>query len=123
MDRKPNSIDFVEFPAGSAAEVASAKNFYGQAFGWSFKDWGDDYADTTSSGLGSGFNADPEHRPAKPLVVIYAHDLKLARAKIVAAGGKVMRDIFSFPGGQRFHFEDPIGNELAVWSDRRSEND
>ncbi len=90
----------------------------GDLFGWAFKDWGDDYADTTSSGAGSGFNADPEHRRTKPLVVIYAPDLDAAHDKVVAAGGKVTKEVFSFPGGKRFHFTDPCGNELAVWSDR-----
>ncbi len=87
-------------------------------FGWSFKDWGDDYIDTTSSGLGSGFNADPQHRPRKPVVVVYCQDLELTRSKILDAGGEVTKEIFSFPGGRRFHFTDLASNELAVWSDQ-----
>ena len=118
MSKQSNTIDFVEFPARSIKEGASAKGFYGEVFGWSFKDWGDDYADTTSSGLGSGFNADPEHRPAKPLVVIYSEDLDLTRAKLLAAGAKVTTERFSFPGGRRSHFTEPTSNELAVWSDQ-----
>ncbi len=117
MSRQSNHIDFVEFPVGSVAGLAAAKSFYGRVFGWSFEDWGDDYADTTGSGLGSGFNADPEHRSSRALVVIYSKDLELARSKVLAAGGKVTKDIFSFPGGRRFHFTDPASNELAVWSD------
>jgi predicted enzyme related to lactoylglutathione lyase len=116
-DRESSNIDFVEFPARSVAELAAAKSFYGEVFGWSFKDRGDDYADTASGGLGCGFNADPEHRPGKTLVVIYSKDLERARAKVLAAGGKVTKEIFSFPGGRRFHFTDPAANELAVWSD------
>lgn len=115
--KESNKIDFVEFPAGSASDVSEAKRFYGAVFEWSFKDWGEDYIDTTSSGMGSGFNADPDHRPTYPLVVIHVADLETALTRILAAGGKITKDIFSFPGGRRFHFKDPIGNELAVWSD------
>ena len=118
MSKKANQIDFIEFPADSVAAVAKAKTFYSEAFGWSFKDWGDDYADTSSSGVGSGFNADVAHRPTKPLAVIYALDLDAARSKVLAAGGKITKETFSFPGGKRFHFTDPCGNELAAWSDR-----
>jgi uncharacterized protein len=118
MRKKANQVDFIEFPAKSVASVAKAKAFYAETFGWSFQDWGDDYADTSSSGVGSGFNADPEHRPTKPLVVIYTPDLDEARTKVVSAGGKITKDVFSFPGGKRFHFADPCGNELSVWSDR-----
>jgi predicted enzyme related to lactoylglutathione lyase len=117
MGRKPNEIDFIEFPAKNTAQIAGAKSFYSEVFNWTFKDWGDDYADTTSSGTGSGFNADPESSPSKPLVVIYVADLQKTRDKIITAGGKITRDIFSFPGGRRFHFKDPAGNELAAWSD------
>lgn len=119
MPEAANRIDFVELPATSAADVARAKTFYTTVFGWAFRDWGDDYADTTDSGIGSGVNADPAHRPSAPLVVIYAPDLAAARRKVVAAGGRITRDIFAFPGGRRFHFTDPSGNELAAWSDRR----
>jgi predicted enzyme related to lactoylglutathione lyase len=117
MAKNPNQIDFIEFPAGNPSAVAKAKAFYSATFGWSFQDLGDDYADTASSGLGCGFNADAEHRPEKPLVVIYASDLPAALAKVIASGAKITKDIFSFPGGRRFQFQDPCGNELAVWSD------
>jgi len=117
MTKMPLTIDFLEFPACSTADILSAKRFYSAVFGWSFTDWGDDYINTSGSGIGSGFNADPAHRPAQPLAVIYVSDLAHARADVIAAGGTVTRDIFSFPGGRRFHFRDPLGNELAVWSD------
>lgn len=118
MPKSANQIDFVEFPAASTTAVAEAKSFYGEVFGWSFQEWGDDYIDTKDSGLGSGFNADRAHRPTHPLVVVYSDDLAAALARVVAAGGKVTKDTFAFPGGRRFHFRDPAGNELAVWSDR-----
>ena len=118
MDKKTNTIDFLEFPAASVEAVAKVKTFYSSVFGWSFKDWGAEYIDTSSSGLASGFNADPEHRPGKPLAVIYASDLAAACDAVVTAGGTLTKETCEFPGGQRFHFTDPAGNELALWSDR-----
>jgi predicted enzyme related to lactoylglutathione lyase len=118
MSKITNHIDFIEFPAKTAAAISKAKAFYSKTFNWSFQDWGDDYADTYSSGVGSGLNADPEHRPSKPLVVIYTPDLQATAIKVVASGGHITKEIFSFPGGRRFHFTDPCGNELAAWSDQ-----
>lgn len=112
-----NQIDFVEFPASTVATLERAKAFYTAVFGWSYESWGEDYVDTKDSGVGSGLNADAAHKPKHPLVVIYTSDLAAAHERVVAAKGKITRDIFSFPGGRRFHFQDPAGNELAVWSD------
>jgi predicted enzyme related to lactoylglutathione lyase len=112
-----NTIDYVELGAKNPADYAGAKKFYETAFGWQYTDYGADYADTKSSGVGSGINADADHRPMHPLPVIYVEDLEAAHRRVVDAGGIVTRGIFSFPGGRRFHFADPAGNELAVWSD------
>jgi len=117
-DDRENRIDFIEFPANSIGDLQQSKEFYKTVFGWSYKDWGDDYSDTKESGLGSGINADPSHRSQHPLAVIYAADLESVRAQVVVCNGKITRDIFAFPGGRRFNFEDPSGNELAVWSDK-----
>jgi predicted enzyme related to lactoylglutathione lyase len=106
-------IDYVEFPASALPAV---KDFYAGAFGWTFVDFGPDYAAFEGAGLDGGFSADPTEAPAKPLVVLYAHDLEAMAAKVVAAGAAITRPIFSFPGGRRFHFRDPGGNELAVWT-------
>jgi predicted enzyme related to lactoylglutathione lyase len=114
---RTNYFDFIEFPVRSIEDLKQSKAFYLNVFGWSYKDWGDDYSDTKSSGLGSGLNADPSHRPRYPLAVIYTAELETVRTKVLAAKGKITKDIFSFPGGRRFHFLDPSGNELAVWSD------
>jgi uncharacterized protein len=113
-----NCIDFIEFPADDVDYLNKAKNFYREVFNWSYKDWGDDYSDTQSSGLSSGINADPSHRPSYPLAVIYTQHLDIVRDKVIALNGIITREIFSFPGGRRFHFKDPAGNELAVWSDK-----
>ena len=118
MKHKNNTIDFIEFPARNSLDIALAKGFYSSVFGWAFQDWGDDYIDTQNSGVGSGFNADAAHQSVQPLTVIYSTNLETARARAVASGGKITREVFSFPGGRRFHFADPIGNELAVWSDQ-----
>ncbi len=113
-----NSIDFVELAVPSRAELASSKSFYSTVFGWTYKDWGDDYADTQSSGVGSGLNAHAPQPTARTLAVIYVDDLEAAHQRVVAAAGKIVKEIFSFPGGRRFHFTDPAGNELAVWCER-----
>jgi uncharacterized protein len=112
-----NCFDFIEFPAKSIEDLNQSKAFYMDVFGWSYTDWGDDYSDTKSSGLSSGINADANHRPQHPLAVIYTTELEVAREKVLACKGTITRNIFSFPGGWRFHFLDPSGNELAVWSD------
>jgi uncharacterized protein len=113
----PHHIEYIEFPVSGADELTRTQAFFTHVFGWSYKSWGDDYADTTSSGVGNGLNADATHRPTQPLVVIYSDDIQATRATIIAEGGTITRDIFAFPGGQRFHFKEPGGNELAVWSE------
>jgi predicted enzyme related to lactoylglutathione lyase len=112
MSDKNNHIDYVELPA---ADIAAAKQFYSSAFGWKYQDWGDRYADTHDGGITTGISA-VEERPRAPLVVLYADDLEATRERVRAAGGTITADIFEFPGGRRFHFHDPAGNELAAWS-------
>lgn len=116
-DYQDNTITYVELPAASINDLNASKAFLTEVFGWAYTDWGPDYADTSGSGLGSGINADPDQFTAAPLVVIYAADLDARRAMVARAGGVITRDIFAFPGGRRFHFREPGGNELAVWSD------
>jgi len=111
--REDGKIDYVEFPAG---DLPATKAFYAQAFGWSFTDYGPGYAAMTE-GMDGGFNADPADRVSTPLVILFAHDLEAMEAKVRAAGGTITRQIFSFPGGRRFHFRDPSGNELGVFSE------
>ena len=116
-----NEFDFSEFPAWDIDQLRNARRFFSNVFGWTYKDWGDDYSDTTSSGVGSDINADSEHRSDHPLAVIYTVDLESVREKVVAAGGIITKDIFSFPGGRRFHFKAPADNELAAWSDQENQ--
>lgn len=115
---KVNKIDYVEFPAPSVPALRANKDFYRQVFGWSWKDWGEEYADTQDSGIASGLASNLAHRPSKPLVVLYTDQLEATKEKIVQAGGMVSKEITAFPGGRRFHYIDPAGNELAVWSDK-----
>jgi predicted enzyme related to lactoylglutathione lyase len=108
-------IDYIEF---GVTDVAAAKRFYGQAFGWKFEDYGPDYASFADGRLTGGFTKVGKPQAGGPLVVIFSVDLEAAEDRIRAAGGAIVRPTFSFPGGRRFHFTDPSGNELAVWSDR-----
>lgn len=112
--REDGKIDYIEWPAG---DLPATKAFYTAAFGWGFADYGPDYAAFEGQGADGGFAKTQDGSAAKPLVVLYAHDLEAMQAKVEAAGGAVVLPIFSFPGGRRFHFTDPSGNELAVWSE------
>lgn len=103
-------LNYLELPVTDAGR---AKAFYAAAFGWTFSDFGPDYAATTTGDTDVGFDAAPD-RVAKPLPVIEVDDLEAALAAIEAAGGRVTVPIFAFPGGRRFHFADPDGHELAV---------
>ena len=115
MGRVNNHIDYVEFPAKDIGELEKIKEFFGEVFDWSYTMYGDDYADTSDSGMGSGINA--ENPTPTPLTVIYVSDLREAYNKVKIAGGTITKEIFYFPGGKRFHFQDPAGNNLAAWSE------
>lgn len=111
--RENGKIDYVELPSGAHP---ATKAFYASAFGWSFVDYGPTYA-AFDAGLEGGFQGDPAEAPAAPLVILYAEDLEAMLARVEAAGGAISKPVFAFPGGRRFHFRDPAGNELAVWSE------
>jgi predicted enzyme related to lactoylglutathione lyase len=111
--RKTGKLDYVEMPA-TGATLDRTKAFYSAAFGWSFTDYGPTYA-AFSEGLDGGFQADASEAPAAPLPVLYSGEVEATLAAVEAAGGEILKEIFSFPGGRRFHFRDPAGNELAVW--------
>ncbi len=107
-------IDYIEF---AVADVSAAKRFYSSVFGWVFTDYGPDYTSFVDGRLSGGFRGGEAARAGGPLVVIYATDLEAVASAVQSAGGKITRPIFDFPGGRRFHFRDPCGQELAVWSD------
>lgn len=107
-------IDYIEFPV---PDVAAARQFYGTVFGWSFTDYGPDYTSFEDGRLSGGFRGGAAAQAGGPLVVIYAVNLEVIAAAVQAAGGRITQPTFDFPGGRRFHFVDPSGHELAVWSD------
>ena len=113
-----NHIDYVEF---AAKDMAATKKFFQDVFGWVFTDFGSDYTAFKDSGVEGGFyQADLVNKAQQggALVVLYSPDLEATQAKVEEHGGTVVRPVFSFPGGRRFHFTEPSGNELAVWSDK-----
>jgi predicted enzyme related to lactoylglutathione lyase len=107
-----NKIAYVELPS---TNVATLKTFYGQLFGWTFQDYGDDYAAVEDAGLEGGFNGDSASKSKAPLVLIETADILSTAERVKAAGGTITMPIYEYPGGRRFHFLDPSGNELAVF--------
>ena len=111
-------INYVEFPA---RDIEKAKGFFSKVFGWQFTDYGPEYsAFAASAGLDGGFFKSDQCSSTSnggALIVFYSKTLEQTQDKIKAAGGSIVKPIFSFPGGRRFHFTDPNGNEYAVWSD------
>lgn len=110
--REDGKLDYLELPGG---DLPGTKAFYGAAFGWKFIDYGPGYA-AFDEGLDGGFDAQDDATRA-PLPVLFATDLEAMLGRVEAAGGIIVQPIFTFPGGRRFHFRDPAGNELAVWSE------
>ena len=112
---KNNHINYIEL---KARDLEAVKEFYGKAFGWTFTDYGPDYVAFADAGLDGGFERSDAPVTNGALVILYHDNLEAAKEEVIRSGGKISADIFSFPGGRRFHFIDPAGNELAVWSDK-----
>ena len=108
-DRK---IDYVEF---HTTDIAATQQFYDRVFGWEFEDYGPDYTSFKDGRIAGGFMKGNVSPGTGPLIVIYVDDLASTENRVREAGGKITRGTFSFPGGSRFHFTDPSGNELAAW--------
>lgn len=108
-------IDYIEFVS---TDIPATKKFYSETFGWKFTDYGPEYTAFNDGRLDGGFRAAREVSQGGALVVLYATDLEGIEARVRENGGTIVRDIFEFPGGRRFHFTDPSGNELAIWSDQ-----
>ncbi len=104
-------INFVELPVG---DTASVKAFYETTFRWALTAFGPSYASTMTGDVDLGLQGDRLEATKAPLPVIEVNGLDAWTARIEAAGGRLVRPIFAFPGGRRFHFVDPAGNELAV---------
>ena len=115
--KQTGKINYLEIPA---LDLARTKAFFSTVFGWEFVDYGPEYMAIGNAGLDGGFfKADKVATTStgSVLVVLYSSELETTLAKIQAAGGSIVQDIFEFPGGRRFHFTDPNGNEYAVWSE------
>ncbi len=115
MAHHNDRIDYIEF---SATDIPATKAFYSSVFGWKFTDYGPDYVSFEDGQMGGGFAKVPSNSTGGPLVILYSSALEKTQAAVVGKGGRISKPIFSFPGGRRFHFLDPNGNELAVWSDK-----
>ena len=111
-------IDYIEF---KVSDIETTKSFYGSVFGWEFTDYGPGYCEFRDGRLSGGFTTSDAPNPGGPLVVLYGDDLPALVTAVQEAGGSILKPIFDFPGGQRFHFLDPNGYELAVWSSLESE--
>lgn len=110
-------INYLEFPA---RDIEKIKTFFSTVFAWSFVDYGPEYTAFANAGIDGGFfksNLSVSTENGSALVVFYSQALEETQSKIEAAGGSILKPVFSFPGGRRFHFADPNGNEYAVWSD------
>lgn len=111
-------INYVEFPAKN---IVKAKKFFTTVFGWEFADYGPEYSAFSNAGLNGGFyrsGFSSSTKNGSALIVFYSEGLEAIQKKILDAGGSIIKPTFSFPGGRRFHFGDPNGNEFAVWSDK-----
>lgn len=110
-------INYIEFPSKN---IETTKEFFTAVFGFSFVDYGPDYTAFSDGGIDGGFfksNLSTSTNNGSALIVFYSKDLEQTRKIILQSGGSIIKPIFSFPGGRRFHFNDPNGNEYAVWSD------
>ncbi len=115
MTEKDRRIDYIELPT---LDINEAKRFYGELFDWKFVDYGPEYTSFNDGKLDGGFRKEPTVQTGGPLIIIYSINLELIQEKVKSAGGTIIKEIFEFPGGRRFHFTDPSGNELAIWSDK-----
>ena len=115
MANQNNTINYIEFPA---IDLDRTREFYSDAFGWEFIDYGPAYTTFSGAGIDGGFNLETKPSSAAGvLVVLYQQELEKTQHKLRQLGSEVTKPIFAFPGGHRFHFVDPNGNELAVWSE------
>ncbi|MCB0907464.1 MAG: VOC family protein [Nocardioidaceae bacterium] len=116
MAHTHHALDYVEI---NVSDLATARSFYGSAFGWAFNDYGPTYAGIRSpdgEGEVGGLNATQPPGPGGPLVLLFSDDLDATVEAVTAAGGTIASGPYEFPGGRRFHFADPSGNVLGVWS-------
>jgi len=117
MDNQHEKLNYVEF---GSMNLEATKEFFTAAFGWRFTDYGPEYCAFDQQGLEGGFYAADKaatQAAGSALLVFYSNDLEATRSKVDSQGGEISKEIFDFPGGRRFHFTEPGGNEFGVWSD------
>ena len=112
IEQKDDCIDYVEF---NVSDIERSKEFYGGVFGWQFTDFSSDYCEFNDGRMKGGFTTLSEVKTGGPMIVLYHQNLEETQNKVLAAGGMITREIFEFPGGERFQFTDIDGYELAVW--------
>lgn len=113
-------INYVELPSKN---LKATKDFFSQAFGWSFQDFGPEYSAFSNQGIDGGFfqsDLVSSTNNGSALIVFYSNELEATQEKVKKANGVIVKPIFPFPGGRRFHFIEPSGNEFAVWSDKNT---
>jgi predicted enzyme related to lactoylglutathione lyase len=110
---RDRTINYIEL---NVADISRSNSFYARAIGWTFTDYGPEYCKFTDGSMKGGFDATGKVSPGGPLVVLYGDDLDEIASRIKDAGGQISKPVFDFPGGRRFHFIDPDGYELAVWT-------
>ncbi|MCO1335231.1 VOC family protein [Microbulbifer sp. OS29] len=116
-------INYIELPS---RDLEKTKAFFSEAFGWTFTDYGPEYSAFSNAGLDGGFFQAELHSATEngaTLVVLYSRDLEGTLEKVTRCGASIAKPIFTFPGGRRFHFKEPCGNEFAVWSDVESQSE
>lgn len=106
-------IDYIEF---SSADIVASKAFFARAFGWNFLDYGPQYQAFADAGIDGGIDGTGQARAGTALVILKTSDLEAALRQVTESGGVVVKPIFAFPGGRRFHFREPGGVEIGVWS-------
>lgn len=111
--KKHHAINYIEF---GATDLTAIKRFYASTFGWTFTDYGPTYTAFTDGHLEGGFTTESKIGKGA-LVILFSEDLEASKEKVIANGGTIVKDIYAFPGGRRFHFSDPSGNEVAVWAE------
>lgn len=112
MPQTTNNIDYIEL---AASDLTQFKAFYGKVFDWTFQDWGPDYISFEGAGIDGGARGSEAPVPGSTLVILYADDLEATEKRVIDAGGEILEH-HDFPGGRRFHFKDPSGNILGVWT-------
>ncbi|MDW5417084.1 VOC family protein [Iodobacter sp. CM08] len=112
-----HKVNYIEMPS---RDLNLSKAFFTKVFGWAFVDYGPEYCAFSNEGIDGGFyyaDLAISSQSGAPLIVLYSNQLEATQSAVLAAGGELIKAIFSFPGGRRFQFKDPAGNEFAVWSE------